>query len=98
MSRVLRVYNEQDEVIAQVDTDGVVHVVRNGAAPIRFRLTVQRGDAIDDADLPVCSNVWCSLCHPTVSLRGETSAPAVPNREPVPLPSAFNYLLGEPHA
>ena len=54
--KILNVYNDDNELIAQVDDDGIAHIVRTGSAPVRFTLTVQRGDETNDHEFPICAN------------------------------------------
>lgn len=86
---VLSFFDKHGQRIAQIDGDGgVAHVVREYGVPVSITVTVRCGDLEFGSELPVCANALCSRCHPA----------AFPNGEPVQLPSAFAYLLGEPHA
>ena len=101
MNRVLSIFDEAGHRIAEVDADGgVTHVIHDHGEPIEVTVTVKRGGAEYDAELPTCHDVWCSRCHPTHDIParppwGEVTRP-VP--QSAPLPSAFAYLNGDSNA
>ena len=96
MNRIFRMFEEDGETqLTQVDADGIAHIAHDYAVPVSIVVTVTRGDWTFDAELPICTNAFCSLCHPTSDVAG-TRVPV--SNEPAPLPSAFAYLHGEPNA
>jgi len=96
--RVLSIFDEDGNRVAQIDADGgVAHVIHEHGAPIEVTVSIRRGDATLDAELPTCHDPWCDRCHPTRDISARPAWGEVPTPQPAAPPSAFAYL-GEPHA
>jgi hypothetical protein len=101
MNRIFRMFEEYGETqLTQVDADGIAHIVHEFGDLVSITVTVKRGNWEFEAELPMCANGSCSLCHPTHDISGRPAWGDVrtPAAQPAELPSAFAYLLGEPHA